>query len=300
MRIRISILIFILSISCRTSDYDFERSILDVNTQKFEILTANNIIEEFLSRKSDYSRLVYPLIEDEFIHNAEFPFLLESLKSEINPDKKFKEEFELFKNYDFQQVVEATFQRVVKELPGPYTKILFLPANPEFKELFESYGIGINAVTVGAGKIIVSINPTIENWEQLLPYALAHEYHHSVWTSRNFETADLTPLEYLILEGRADSFAHELFPNTKHPFLNALSDKETKSVWNSIKPELHVRNSKLNDQMMAGSKEIPTGSVYSIGFAIIKSFKMNNPRIGDKQLMDMSPEQILLLSKFDY
>jgi len=296
---RISILIFILSISCRTSDYDFERTELFVGQQKFEILTANDILDNFVSNKSNYLETVFPKIEEEFNHNAEFSALLETLKSEIKPDEKLKEEFEILKNYDFMEVVETTFQRVTKELPGPYTKILFIPANPEYKEIFESYGIGINAVTIGAGKIIVSINPTIENWEQLLPYALAHEYHHSVWTSRNFETADLTPLEYLILEGRADSFAKDLFPNTRHPFINALSDEETKSAWNIIKPELHVRNSRLNDQMMAGSKEIPTGSVYSIGFAIIESFKTNNPQIGDKALMDMSPEQILLLSKFD-
>lgn len=299
MRRRISILILILSISCRTADIDFERSIVVVNNQEFEILTAHNIIDNFISNKSNYVNTVFTKIEAEFNHNIEFPFLLETLKSEIKPDEKLKEELEILKNYDLKQVVETTFQRVSKELPGSYTKILFLPANPEYKEIYEAYGLGINAVTVGAGKIIVSINPTIQNWEQLLPFTLAHEYHHSVWTSRNFETAEFTPLEYLILEGRADSFAIALFPETKHPFIKALSDKELKQVWNIIKPEIHVRNSGLNDQLMVGTKEIPTGSVYSLGFAMIESFKEINPQLGDIELIDMSPEQILLLSKFD-
>ena len=299
MRVRISILIFILSISCRTPDSDFERTELLVGNQKFEILTANEIIDNFVSSGSLYLKTVFPKIEEEFAPNAEFPFLLETLKSEIKPDENYKEESELLKNYDFRQVVEKTFQRVVKELPGPDTKILFIPANPAYREVYASYGIGVNAGTVGTGKIIVSINPTIDDWEQLLPYALAHEYHHSVWTSRNFESAEFTPLEYLILEGRADSFAHELFPETKHPFIKALSDKELKRVWNIIKPEIHIRNSGLNDQLMAGTNKIPTGSVYSIGFALIESVKKNHQQIGDKELIDMSPEQILLLSKFD-
>jgi len=62
---------------------------------------------------------------------------------------------------------------------------------------------------------------------------------------------------------------------------------------------MHDRDSELNDKMMSGTHEIPTGSVYSIGFNIIESFKMNKPQISDKELIDMTPEQILLLSRYD-
>jgi uncharacterized protein YjaZ len=297
---KISYILFLIALfSCQRQDYDFERTELIVYNQKFEILTANKIIENFISRKSNYSKTVYSQIENEFENNSEYPFLLKTLNAKIKPDEKLKKEIEILEKYDFKKIVESTFQRVVKELPGPDTKILFIPANPEYKEIFGSYGIGINAVTVGTGKIIVSINPTIDNWQQLLPYTLAHEYHHSVWTSRNFETSDFTPLEYIIFEGRADYFAKELFPNTKHPFLNNLNKKQESGVWNLIKPELHVRNSELNDKMMSGTNEIPTGSVYSIGFHIIESFKTNNPQISDKELIDMTPKQVLLLSKYD-
>lgn len=219
--------------------------------------------------------------------------MLETIKTEIKPDEELKEEIEILNSYYFKQIVESTFKTIVKELSGPDTKILFIPANPEYWEIFTSYGIGLTAVTLGTGKIIVSINPTVENWEQLLPYTLAHEYHHSVWTSRNFETSDFTPLEYLIFEGRADSFAKESFPNTKHPFINSLSKEQENKVWGLLKSELHVRNSHLNDKMMSGANDIPTGSVYSIGFSIIESFKKNNPQIDDNELIDMTPEQIL-------
>lgn len=293
------ILISIALLSCQRHKNDFERTTTIIGNQKFEILTANTIINDFISRESSYSRDVYKIIENEFGNNLEYSFLLETLKAEIKPDEKLKEEIEILKSYNFKLIVESTFKSVVNELPGPDTKILFIPANPKYKDVFESYGIGITAVTVGTGKIIVSINPTIDNWEQLLPYTLAHEYHHSVWTSRNFETSEFTPLEYLVLEGRADSFAKELFPNTKHPFIKTLSKEQEKRVWGLIKLEMNVRNSEFNDKMMDGTKEIPTGSVYSIGFNIIESFKINNPQIDDKELIDMTPEQILLLSKYD-
>ncbi len=295
----IYILITIASISCSRQDSDFERTVLTINNQKFEILTANKIIDNFISSKSNYSITVYRKIEDEFKNNAEFPFLLETLKTEIKPDRKLEEEIEILRSIDFGQIVESTFQSVVKELPGPKTKILFIPSNPAHKKILESFRVGLHAITPGAGRIIVSINPTIENWQQLLPFALIHEYHHSVWISRNFERPDLTPLEYIIIEGRADAFAMEYFPDNHHPFLKALSKEQENWIWNIIKPEMHVRNSGLNDKIMSGTKEIPTGSGYSIGFSIIESFKINNPQISDKELIDMTPEHILFLSKYD-
>jgi uncharacterized protein YjaZ len=165
--------------------------------------------------------------------------------------------------------------------------------------LFKKYDIGFHAITVGAGKIIVSIDPTFDNWQQLLPYALAHEYHHSVWTSRNFTTSDFTPLEYLVLEGRADFFAMKLFPITIHPFINRLTENQERTIWSLIKPQLNMRNSSMNEHKMYGTEEIPYGSVYAIEFNIIKSFKTHNPKINDNELIDLTPAQILLLSKYD-
>lgn len=292
-------LLLIVLISCQSKDYDFERTVLTVNNQKFEILTANAIIEDFLLTRSNYIRNVYWHIEQEFKDNAEFPFLIETLKTEIEPARRLREEMEIFRSIDFKQIVESTFQSVVGELPGPDTKILFFPSNPAYKEFFESHGVALYAVTPGEGKIIVTINPTIKNWQHLLPYALAHEYHHSVWISRNFERSDITLLEYLILEGRADAFAFELFPDKHHPFINALSKEQEIRIWNIIKPELPLRDSELNDKIMSGSSDIPTGSGYSIGFSIIESFKTNNPQISDKELIDMTPIQILSLSKYN-
>ncbi|MFC2103555.1 DUF2268 domain-containing putative Zn-dependent protease [Bacteroidota bacterium] len=270
-----------------------------INNQEFEILTAYDIIDNFIAKKSSYLQDVFKQIENEFNHNAEYPFILETIKKEIKPDESLKEELELLKEIDFVQIVDSAFQTITKELPGPTTKILFIPINPEYREFYKKFEIGMYAITVRTGKIIVSIDPTFNNWSQLLPYVLAHEYHHSVWTSRNFTTVDFTPLEYLVLEGRADSFARELFPNTTPFYINMLTENQEKKIWNLIKPELNNRKSDMNDNMMIGTDEIPVCSGYTIGYNIIKSFKMNNPQINDRELIDITPEQILLLSKYD-
>lgn len=292
--------ILLVILSCqKNAAYDFERTRVKINNQNFEILTAFKIYEDYVSNKSDYNDNIFLKIKNEFNHNAEYPFLIDAIKNEIKPDKELAKEIEMMRSIDFVKIVDSVYKKVTKILKGPDTKILFIPTNPAYRKIYKQYGVGFHSMTLGTGKIIVSFDPTFENWKQLLPYTLAHEYHHSVWTSRYFETADFTPLEYIIFEGRADSFANEIYPFKNHPFINKLDYKNEKRIWNLIKPEMNKRNSNINDQIFYGTKDIPYGSVYAIGFNIIKSFKANNPGITDAELIDMSPEKILLLSKYD-
>ncbi len=77
-------------------------------------------------------------------------------------------------------------------------------------------------------------------------------------------------------------------------------DRENENrIWHLIKPAMNQRNSDMNDNISYGSKEIPYGSIYAIGYKILKLFKENNPQITDSEIIDMSPEQILLLSRYD-
>ena len=274
-------------------EYDFERQSIEVNDQRFEILTAWQIFDDYLARKKSYNKSVYQRIETEFGRDVEYPFLYESIKEEISPNEELAESIELMRNIDFARIIDSTYKIVTKELPGPDTKILFIPTNPAYREVYRDIGIGFHAFTLGTGKIIVSFDPTFDNWPQFLAYALAHEYHHSVWTSRNFETAELTPLEYMLLEGRADSFASKLFPESVHPFTNLFDEEKEMRIWNLLEPDLHSRNSSMTEKLYYGTDEIPFGTVYTMGFRIVESYKRNNAGHDDWKLIDMSPEEIL-------
>jgi len=184
-------------------------------------------------------------------------------------------------------------------LPGPATKILFIPANPAFRNHYKKYNIGVTAITLGSGKIIVSIDPTFENWKELLPYVLAHEYHHSVWTSRNFETIKFSLLEFLIFEGRADSFASSVYPYKNIPWTSIINQETENRVWEIIKPDLDMRGPTICDNVMIGSDEIPFASGYTIGFNIVQSFKENKPEFSDNEIIDFSPQKILNMSGYE-
>ena len=118
------ILILIALLSCQRQDYDFERTKITINNQKFEILTAWKIIDDYIVNKSDYENKIFLKIKKEFDNNnSEFPFLLDAIKNKIKPDEELKREIELMKGINFVRMVDSVYQIVTKELPGPETKI---------------------------------------------------------------------------------------------------------------------------------------------------------------------------------
>lgn len=291
--------VIVLLVGCSVSEIDFERTSVIINEQKFEILTANEIYLDFITRKGNYSSDVFSLIEKEFLRNSEYPFILESIKSNVRPDDEINAFLKELIKVDFKKLIEPFLHIIISELPGSGTKILFIPVNPAHVGYLRELQFGISAITVGSGKIIISVDPKSVNWQKQLPYVLAHEYHHSVWTSRNFKTKEFTPLEYLIFEGRADSFAKRLFPDVNNPATKMFGKVEEERVWNILKPELYKRDTPMNDLMMTGNDEIPLCSGYTIGFNIVEAFKKNNPDVGDSVLIDLDPEIILKMSLYD-
>jgi len=169
--------------------------------------------------------------------------------------------------------------------------------NPATKVLFNQYNLdhlytGVTAFTTRTGSIIISIDTREKNWQTILKYVIAHEYHHSVWTSRNFKRKDFSVIEYLVFEGRADYFASKIFPDIKVPWTKNLNPVKEKEAWKILRDKLQLRDDNL-DKILYGDGKIPYGSVYSVGYSIVSNFMMNNPQVSIMELTDMDPQGIL-------
>ena len=158
--------------------------------------------------------------------------------------------------------------------------------------------MGIHADTYGTGRIFIAIDPAAKNWKNLLPRIIAHEYHHSIWISRNFETVHFSLLDCLILEGRAEGFADIIYPDIKAPWPDLTREEEYR-VWNYMKPVLYSTDELLIMKMITGNKEIPFLSVYSMGYKIMQDFLENNHQISLTEWTNYKPEEILLKSRYE-
>ena len=147
------------------------------------------------------------------------------------------------------------------------------------------------------------INPILEvnskDWKNMLPRIVAHEYHHSVWISRNFKTIHFSLLDCLILEGRAEGFAQLIYPNIEAPWPFFLSGIKEHMVWEKIKQNLHSKDEQLIMKMIIGDSDIPFLSLYSMGYCIMQEFLKNNSDVSILEWTDMKPEDIMSRSKYD-
>jgi uncharacterized protein YjaZ len=301
------LLLFILfqTSGCQSKVVEFERTKVTINNQKFEIITTYSLFDDYMSQqnnsdiKSASDNLIYDPLRKEIIGGAEAAFMFETIRIPYQPGGLLKKEVELLRNSDILDITKTALLNITSNLPGPDTKIIFMPANPAMHDLFVKYNFCMNGVTLGSGKIIIMIDPSFPQWKKTLPNVLAHEYHHSTWISRNWKDPDFTLLEYLIFEGRADAFASNLYKDAENPWTAMIDKEQEDKVWKLIRPEIFMKGHERINKVMSGNSDIPVGSGYTIGFHIVKSFKQNNPEYSDREIIDLKPEVILKKSKYE-
>jgi uncharacterized protein YjaZ len=193
-------------------------------------------------------------------------------------------------------------RKAVDVLPGPDTTVCVLAADPA-ADYIKTDLHGVSGITVGAGKIWLLINPGNSglqgDWQDRVRYTIVHEYHHSSWTKRYYDKA--TPddlLNYLVFEGRAESFAHIVYPDFDVPWGHALTNKQKAEVWLAMRPALTSTDFGTMRAMMFGGPNIPHWAGYTIGFDIVESYRKRHPEVSVGSWTAMKPETILAGSDF--
>ena len=117
----------------------------------------------------------------------------------------------------------------------------------------------------------------VAGWLEWVALTVAHEYHHAAWMQRfpnGFDDFRLT--DYLVFEGKADSFAKLVYPNLAAPWTKALSPEQEREQWEALQPHLKTRNVGFQGQIMFGGERYPTWTGYTIGFNIVQAFLENS------------------------
>jgi uncharacterized protein YjaZ len=158
---------------------------------------------------------------------------------------------------------------------------------------------GVTGVTIGAKDIILQFDPTIKGWEEALKSCVAHEFHHAYVMSLDENSGVSTNLlDYLIFEGRADAFAHTVYPQYASAWTKEERSKEIAPLWNKLKTKLQDQDYKFQREVMFGSAEWPDWTGYTLGYSIVRSCLKNKPQLSVLEWTKMKPEEILKCSDF--
>jgi len=306
-------LVLFISYSCDLKNYDpdIKTTTFSQANQQFSImsfyLNMPVYIEKVKENKKQIDRIyktyVYNPIWDNFASKGECSFLAKNIQYPITDLDGLSTAIKILNDSGVEEIVKKALLKVSKVLPGPNTTVYIQVLNPSYKKMIppgakKILDMGMHADTYGSGRILIAIDPTSKNWKKMLPRIVAHEYHHSVWVSRNFETIHFSLLDCLILEGRAEGFADLLYPDIEAPWPGFTDPKNEYSVWQQMSQVLHSKDEQIIMKMFVGNKDIPFLGVYLMGYKIMQEFLKNNPEVSLIEWTDMEPGEILSKSKY--
>lgn len=250
------------------------------NVYKDKIQSA--IINRFFL-KSEYSDIVNDYLSAPIQNTTELKKAIER----INSNKK-----------RIESKIRSALEKSNTYLKNDSLTIYILPGNPDNKAIMQSMS-GIMGLTAGSKQILLTIEPDILGWENMLEYAVAHEFNHAYWTNVNFgKSAKWTVLDYLVFEGRGDYFAHLLYPNVVAPWTMSLTENQRSDLWNKIKPNLQNEDISYQMEVMFGSRNYPVWGGYSVGYDIVLTALTNNKKLKAVNWTNLGSDKILELSKY--
>lgn len=193
-----------------------------------------------------------------------------------------------FDRPEFERLATDAWRRANAALPqGPLRLCVDLAAATD--AFTRDVMGGIAGVTAGHGRIILRIHPDA-NWRAALPYALAHEMHHSYWLQHHFDPKKpFTLADYMVLEGRADYLAGTLFAHAA-PWTAALDAAAYDTAWRALSKQLNTTDWGTLQGAMFGSPQggIPAWAGYRIGYRLVSERMARAPTL-DVKAMTAAP-----------
>lgn len=250
---------------------------------------------------SIYNERVLTPIYNKYFKNSEYSDIVKgSIASPIKNTFELKQSIDrIAKN---KATIENRINRAINKsrqsIVNESLIIYVIPVNPNLKQVIEGMS-GVMGLTAGSKQIILTVEPDILGWENMLEYAVAHEYNHAYWTNLNFgKSTNWTLLDYLVFEGKGDYFAHSLYPSVIAPWTMALTENQISDLWNKIKSNLESEDIGFQMEIMFGSKNYPVWGGYSVGYDIVRTALENNKNLKVDHWTNLEAVNILRKSKY--
>ena len=302
------VLLFLLASAGAVLAGDSSKTLQIAPGQAATIIDGNRYLQQYIDaaqsrpaaeRAALYAKYVYePLLKrcgegGEYYEFGKYNLIrpITNLDALANQIKSMRAD-ELFR------LIKSALGKSAKLFPGPSTTVCVLAADPDTGYVRTDLH-GVAGYTFGAGKILLQVAP-VADWKQWLPYTVAHEYQHSAWTwRRHGAKVDWTLLHSIIFEGKADAFAHSVFPKQTAPWVSTLTPDQEAAVWQRIKPELATTDFRVNQKFLFGREDVPKLAGYTIGFHIVESYLKTHPAARIAEWSALDEQQLLDNSGYD-
>lgn len=200
----------------------------------------------------------------------------------VIPDHTFK--------IKLNNIIEKAMSLAFEKLPHPETPVYififpWIPAEADQKSFH-----GVSGVTRHARVMQLFINTS----DYSVPHvkrSVIHEYNHLVYFYKHFENS-YTLRDHLLVEGLAMLFREEVIGGAKSPWIEALSKEKSLTLYSKLGNRLDSTSYEDYKNLFFGNTEYKRWSGYSIGYYLIKEFRMNHPNMSWAELMQLTGKDL--------
>lgn len=198
-----------------------------------------------------------------------------------------------------EELVTSALAESRKYLKDDSITIYIIPADYDIEKTINGMG-GVLSSKAGSKEMLITIDPEMTSWKEMLSYNIAREYNQAYWAKMNFKKEDQTNLlDYLLSEGRADSYAHLIYPKTIAPWTNVFNLDVELDMWNKIKSQLNNRDMAFQYNVMYGSKnEYVLWGGFTLGYHIVQSVLKNHPELTPAEWTNCPSDKMLQMSDY--
>ncbi|GEM_PF-1926742 len=204
---------------------------------------------------------------------------------------------------DDQETIHTLIMDALKESadhlpPGASKHIVVLPANPDDAFIMKKMK-GVAGVAWNENTLYIQIAPPFLE-EGHLQHTVAHEYQHTVLMENPEMAAGDSLLDYVMIEGKADTFARLLYPDVETAYSDFSNEANESDTWNVLRDQAESTDPQLQQLffMGDGTRGLPRWTNYRMGNKIMDSFIERNPDISIAVWTDLPAAEILTRSKY--
>ncbi len=209
-----------------------------------------------------------------------------------------KEKVKIPESFSDEEKITETLKDALKIICPklPSREKLEIHVFPTLSSFVKNKMRGVSGFTPSSNAIHLYIHKNLKGNRsdlQEIKNSVAHEYNHAI-RFQNFPLNQFLSLrDTLINEGLAENFWMSVFNKKTSPWAKSLSYKESKKVFEEIKPLLNSTDEKLYKEVFFGSKKYPLWSGYAIGYQVVKSFLKKEENLNWIEIIKLPSEEIL-------
>ena len=262
----------------------------------------NSLKNDYAKRNQLYERVVKDTIVTNYFTKSDYSELVKGKLSTPLRDTAGLRKYILdirANTPKIEDIITSALIESRKYLKNDSVTIYVLPCTADVEKVLTGKK-GAEGLTAGAKQILITVDPEISEWAEMVSYTVAREFEHAYWTKMNFNKSyQPTLLDYMISEGRADSYAHLLYPNTVATWTKVMDKKVEDELWQRIKSQLKNTNMAYEYDVMDGSKsEYVFWGGFTLGYHIVQSALKNHPELAPAEWTNLPSEKILEMGDY--